>query len=427
MSFIREKVRDFYLLTTDVENIFINEYMPTAPGDFVKIYLYGLLYSQNDAEMSFEQMSRQLGVSRSRIEDAWLYWEKMGVIERIPSQSKTEQFDICFKQLRTLMYGGEAEETKKPKPPAKEESAADDCLCDSRLRDLLFAMEQLLGKLLSPKETREIFAWAEELHATEEVILAAAEYCVEKGKKSVNYIAKVVRQWTEDGMETSEDVENHLRDLESRMGNHKKIMQALGLNRGETEAERKMIDSWFDEMHFNMDRVMEACAKASFISSPNLRYVNKVLLNWQEEAIKNGRDVNSRITVTQSQLKKYYEYLRKKAEEEAEKRKKEVYERMPRIKELDEEILDLGRKFSVDLLSGKPSDIAETRRMIKLLEEERAVLLTENNYRQDYTDIKYTCEKCGYTGVTEDGKRCSCVKERMGEAELWQNSNLSEK
>ena len=66
---------------------------------------------------------------------------------------------------------------------------------------------------------------------------------------------------------------------------------------------------------------------------------------------------------------------------------------MPRIKELDEEILDLGRKFSVDLLSGKPSDIAETRRMIKLLEEERAVLLTENNYRQDYTDIKYTCEK----------------------------------
>ena len=120
MSFIREKVRDFYLLTTDVENIFINEYMPTSPGDFVKIYLYGLLYSQNDAEMSFEQMSRQLGVSRSRIEDAWLYWEKMGVIERIPSQSKTEQFDICFKQLRTLMYGGEAEETKKPKPPAKE-------------------------------------------------------------------------------------------------------------------------------------------------------------------------------------------------------------------------------------------------------------------------------------------------------------------
>ena len=27
MSFTREKIRDFYLLATDVENIFINEYM----------------------------------------------------------------------------------------------------------------------------------------------------------------------------------------------------------------------------------------------------------------------------------------------------------------------------------------------------------------------------------------------------------------
>ena len=43
MSFTREKIRDFYLLATDVENIFINEYMPAAPGDFVKVYLYGLL------------------------------------------------------------------------------------------------------------------------------------------------------------------------------------------------------------------------------------------------------------------------------------------------------------------------------------------------------------------------------------------------
>lgn len=64
MSFTREKIRDFYLLATDVENIFINEYMPAAPGDFVKVYLYGLLYSQNDAPMSYDQMARQLSMSR---------------------------------------------------------------------------------------------------------------------------------------------------------------------------------------------------------------------------------------------------------------------------------------------------------------------------------------------------------------------------
>ena len=62
----------------------------------------------------------------------------------------------------------------------------------------------------------------------------------------------------------------------------------------------------------------------------------------------------------------------------------------------------------------------ETRRMMRLLEEERAVLLTENNFTVDYTDIKYSCKKCGDTGIDENGSRCVCVKERIGEAELWQ-------
>ena len=82
MSFTREKIRDFYLLATDVENIFINEYMPAAPGDFVKVYLYGLLYSQNDAPMSYDQMAGQLSMSRKRIDEAWDYWASMGVVEK---------------------------------------------------------------------------------------------------------------------------------------------------------------------------------------------------------------------------------------------------------------------------------------------------------------------------------------------------------
>ena len=107
-----------------------------------------------------------------------------------------------------------------------------------------------------------------------------------------------------------------------------------------------MIDRWFDEMHFNMERVMDACAKAAFIASPNVKYVNKILENWYEEAKAGGRDVNTKVTVTGATLKQYYEYLRKKAEEEAENRKAEVYDRLPRIKEIDEELLNMGRRLS---------------------------------------------------------------------------------
>ena len=95
--------------------------------------------------------------------------------------------------------------------------------------------------------------------------------------------------------------------------------------------------------------------------------------------------------------------------------------------EIDGEMMDLGRNLSKVILGGKPEKVEEIKKLLALLEEERAVLLTENNYRRDYTDIKFACEKCSDTGITEDGVRCSCVEERIGEAEIWQNSTSSKK
>lgn len=75
----------------------------------------------------------------------------------------------------------------------------------------------------------------------------------------------------------------------------------------------------------------------------NIRYVNGILEKWYEEAKSDGRSVNSKITVTQAVLNRYYEHLRRKAEEEAEARKQEVYTRLPRIEEIDGQLIDLGK------------------------------------------------------------------------------------
>lgn len=422
MGFTQEKIKDFYLLTTDVENIFINEYMPIAPGQYVKVFLYGLLYSQNHEELTAKQFAQQLQMTEKEVQEAWDYWESLGVISK-KYIINTNEYDIEFKQLRSMMYGSGAKATDiAEKPKVQDEKTP---LVDETIRDLIHSVEQAIGRTMSPKESKEVASWIDEIGATVEVIMAAVEYCLEKGKRGINYMAKVVLQWTKDGFKTKEDADAHIKSLEMRYGNYKKILQTLGLNRAATEAEREMIDSWFDEMEFNFDRVMDACVKASFISSPNVRYVNKVLCNWYEEAKVDGRNVNKKSTVSKADLNKYYEYLRKKAETEAEERKAEIYEKIPRIEELDEEILGLGMKLSRTMLSGNKAEVQRIRKLMELLEEERAVLLTENNYREDYTDIKYACDKCKDTGITEEGGRCSCTVERMGEAELWQNSSSS--
>ena len=59
MNFIREKIKDFYLLDSRIENIFINEYMPTAPGDYVKVFIYGWMYAEHGLAMSNETIAKQ--------------------------------------------------------------------------------------------------------------------------------------------------------------------------------------------------------------------------------------------------------------------------------------------------------------------------------------------------------------------------------
>ena len=78
MNFVREKIKDFYLLDSRIENIFINEYMPAAPGDYVKVFIYAGMYAEHGLAMNNETIARQLGLEERQVQEAWSYWEKNG-------------------------------------------------------------------------------------------------------------------------------------------------------------------------------------------------------------------------------------------------------------------------------------------------------------------------------------------------------------
>ena len=418
MNFNRGKIKDFYLLTTDVENMFINEYLPGAPGEYVKVYLYGLLYAQLGTEMTHSAMAAQLGLSEKTLADAWNYWEQMGVVKKMPTGTRLLDFDIEYINLRERMYGN----FSVAEISGGENSSP---LHNSEIKTLFDDIERIMGRTISSQENAEIASWINQQGATTELVRIAFEYCCERGKANVKYVGKVVLQWNSQGLKRENEIREYIKNLDERQSIYKRVLNSLGLNRNATEAERKMISHWIDDLKFNTERILAACDKTISMASPSLRYVNKVLENWAEEASEQGRDVNQKITVTQTVLNKYYDYLREEAQAAAEKRKQEVYEAVPRIAELDEELMALGSKLSKGVLTGMTRQhMDETRKLIKLLEEERAVLLTENNFTVDYTDIKYSCDKCSDTGIDENGNRCQCTKERIGEAELWQRKRI---
>lgn len=432
MSFKSGRIKDFYLLTTEVENIFINEYMPQANGDFVKVYLYALLYAKQGIEMTHEVLAAQLGLSIEDVDKAWKYWQEMGVVKLIKLTSdygrEALPYDVEFANLRELMYGAMRmrEQDTNQRFVGEQERAheAGKALCDDELRDIFDFIEGLKGRPMSAKEMHEISNWPEAFGIDAELIKKAFEHCYAKNKTQLKYIEAVIREWCEKGIKTSAQAEEYLEASGQRYGEYKRILSSLGIvGRLATDGEKKLMNKWLDDMGFSIERVLEACYKTVGIQNPNVNYVNKILENWQKESAVFGRNVNKKTTVSMADLDSYYDFLRQDAKRKSEERKAEVYAKLPRIGEIDESLKELGSRLSRAVLGGSDKkELEEIKRLTGLLEQERAVLLTESNLPLDFTDVKPLCDRCHDTGIDESGRRCTCVKERIGEAELWLNS-----
>ncbi len=187
------------------------------------------------------------------------------------------------------------------------------------------------------------------------------------------------------------------------------------------------MDTWFDDMGFSIDRVLEACGKCSGISNPNLNYVNKVLQNWHRQAseLEGTPAEGAGKRISMNQVLKYYEHIKAKEEKQAEKRRSEVYKKIPRIKQIEEELKNCSMSISKAMVglgsSDKDKEIKELKAKAEALTVEKAFLLTDNDYKHDYMDVKYKCDLCKDTGITETGQRCECFSQRMKEAVEWQN------
>ncbi|MCI9639369.1 MAG: DnaD domain protein [Emergencia sp.] len=425
MNFIKEKIKDFFLLDTKVENIFINEYMPSAPGDFVKVYLYASMYAEHGLEITEKAIAKQLGLSEEKVREAWEYWEERGVIKkRYFDTQGNVSFIVEFLSLKEQLYG-------KNTAPVRGEASrpkGDNVFGNPEVKVMFKDIEKALGRTLDSSELGQIMKWLTDYGASPEVVFTAVKYSIDKNKTSMRYIESVVKGWNEEGLQSTDQISEKLQEMDEKYYRYRRVLKALGFTRNATEAEKEMMDNWFERMGYSMDRVLEACTKTAGISSPNFNYVNKVLENWRDEAQSKGVDVNTKIVVTQAVLNQYYDYLRDKAEKEAEERKQEVYQKLPRIKDIDEEIRRMGSQLSKALILGSSEN--ESKKINSIMDElaaERAVVLTENNFEMDYTDIKYACEKCSDTGMTDLGERCSCIKQRTEEAEIWIKKKSLEK
>lgn len=109
-----------------------------------------------------------------------------------------------------------------------------------------------------------------------------------------------------------------------------------------------------------------------------------------------------------------------KAKIDANLRKVEIYEKIPRIKELAEQLAQTSLKLTKMIFSNSDNislAVKEIRNENMLIQKEQSAILVANGYPSDYLDVKYHCVKCEDTGYC-NGVKCNCLKDLVTELQV---------
>ncbi len=443
---------DLYLRDTRIENLFINELLPSAPGDYVKVYVFGIMYAQHQQEMDLQTMAKALGMKPEEVKEAFVYWSKRGAVHI--STDEYDNYTVDFISQRNNLYGM-GEDSSKPNrekniviessdkedgedgdgeghSKSDEERFAE--LLNDELRGLYNEYEQISGRLVSKREINRINDAINTYSITPAVMYYSMKYCSELEKYSIDYISTVALRWTEEGCRTIDDVKELLAKHNQRSSEYGKIFKAVGFNRTPSPADREMMDRWFDDWNYKLSDVLDACKKTAGQREPSLKYVDKVLENKYLEAggivIKrnDGNVVSTRsreaqgekAKVSQRVLHEYYEFLRRKAEANLNARIDEVCAGVAEMREIFDKENELNNQLiNMSFASDGKEQRSKLREQKILVQEEKKRVLRENDYPEDYLEIQYKCPRCKDTGETDEGRICSCAMARSEEAYLW--------
>lgn len=319
---------------TLISNSFIQNHMPSANGNFVKIYLYLVMLCQHAdtaGNSSIDALADCFECTESDILRALRYWQKEGLL----SLEETADGKLCG--IGLLPFPEDSTDTKEasssPAPSAvsPEEtpaSAAEETFCASQpvnlpqepqirhytldeiaefqknpdIQEMLFVVETYIRHPFSENDINTILFWHEDLHFSAELIVYLVEYCVSKGHTNLRYLNKVALAWHEKKITSVEQAKS---EAAVRSKAYYAVMKAFGITgRNLIDSETAMIRKWTKEYAFDLSLIQEACARTiSSTGQSSFSYADSILTSWYNDKVHSLEDVK-RLDATHQQKKK---------------------------------------------------------------------------------------------------------------------------
>ena len=343
--------------TTDtlISNRFIDDFMPQANGEFVKVYLYLLRSVQSHAyNFTISAIADKFNNTEMDIIRALRYWQKTGIlrldenpegqicgIHMLPLYKETDPQDFVATQgqitneatvsvaSQTQISGDaipsvnenaaiKADKVKAileassalndpvsdvVETPAKRKYTLDEITAfrkDESISELFFIVETYIRHPLSESDVNTVLYWREELHFSNDLIVL--EYCISKGHSSMRYLDKVAIGWHANNITT---VEQAKEDAAIHSQAYYGVMKALGITgRSLVNSETAFIRKWTKEYAFDLALIQEACSRTiSATHQPSFEYTDSILTSWHKNQVHTLDDVK-RIDASYSKAKK---------------------------------------------------------------------------------------------------------------------------
>lgn len=322
---------------TTVSDIFIDQYMPKANGEFVKVYLYLLRATGSGAGIAtISEIADHFSNTEADIIRALNYWASEGILQlQSGADGQIMGINLCSlsvsgmhaaqsniqsavadnaaqNNLQNSVVNNAAQnistanirmqdsvvEKLKSQTTDKAASSQKEYTLDEikefrknpDISELFFIIETYLKHTLSSTDTNMVLYWLDELHFSTDLVEYLVEYCITKGHSSLRYMNKVALGWADAGIKTVDQAKD---DAAAHSQIYYSVMKALGITgRNLVDSEVSLINKWVGEYGFDIELVKAACSKTiSAIQKPSFEYTDSILANWRKKDVHTLKDV----------------------------------------------------------------------------------------------------------------------------------------
>lgn len=261
---------------TNVENLFINEFMPNAPENCVKVYLFGLFACNNSESLdnNLEDFSRILNLSQEDIISSFYYWQELGLVQVL---------NVSPIEIRYL--------------PIKNSSVTLKKYNKDKFKDFnIQAQEIITGRMITPTEYNEYYYLVESLHIETDALIMIIKYCVDlKGNKiGYNYITTIAKNWAYEGITTCEKVEERLLEQQAVGSDVVLVLKALGSRKKPSIDDYQMFITWKDKLDFAVDVIVYVAKMVK--NKGGLNRLNYMLEKYYEMNLKSIKEIEEYVS-----------------------------------------------------------------------------------------------------------------------------------